>query len=409
MKDIEKMTVSEIAAEIRNYKFQKDKGYAFISYSHRDREQVYPLVLFWLRAGYNIYIDLDFERHGSDSNWADLMLSTLSSRLCRLVICFKSLHYRYSYASLLELLTTRGETVTNRHSGKPLCVDSIALETIPDDDEVPERLKETYAASFQAMSSGMGDQFLGQNRKEANLMREGLEFWLGEAKTKSLLRSTVSAEKMMGYIQDAYQAGYQDFFPQIAYLVKNWFISQDLNGNDYSLNSSMVTRFARFDEVRVEQIRENSVSLSDNGGNICPHFPLFGKESKSVPCSRTPDTSAKDVEYAPTVLLGEDEVQENAALRPKLIRRSTGEIIPLSKNQFQLGRSVVCDYQIVGNNAVGRIHAVFFVRGGTVTITDHHSKNFTFLNGEAIQPDREYPLQDGDSIRISSETFLFYQ
>lgn len=384
MKEIEIMTLNEIEEEIRSYEFQKDRGYAFISYSHRDREQVYPLILYWLRAGYNIYIDLDFERHGSDSNWADLMLSTLSSRLCRLVVCFKSTHYRYSYASLLELLTMRGETVTNRHSGKPLYVDSITLETVPEDDEIPQAFKEMYEASFHTMSSGMGDRFLDQNRKEAALLREGLEFWLDEAKTRALLRSKVSADKMMGYIQAAYQAGYQDFFPQISYLVKNWFISQDLNGNDYSVNSSIATRFARFREVRVEQVRESTVPFD---------------EAKAAEDAQTP---------SPVYFHG-GSVSEDTAFQPRLIRCSTGDIISLNKAEFQLGRSKVCDYQIVGNNAIGRIHTILFVRDGAVTVMDNHSKNLTYLNGRAIRPDCEYPLKDTDSIRISSETFLFRQ
>lgn len=485
MKDVREMTMEEITAEMRSYDCRKDRGYAFISYSHRDREQIYPLVLTWMRAGYNLYIDLDFERHGSDSNWADLMLDTLSSRLCRLAICFKSAHYRYSYAALLELLTMRGETVTNRHSGKLLPVDSVVLGMVPDDDEIPENCQELYAAAFRSMQSGMGERFLGQNRKEAALLGEGLHFWLEESRTKAVLRKAPPAEKMAGYLQDAYRAGYQDFFPQIAFLVKNWFISQDLNGNDYSLNSSLPIRLARFDEVRVERVRESLLPAfqtvaapSAGAGGFAGSQPPApaSKPAASVPASPTgichwedggwkpiaaefvrlssfpkqtapcqeiagrpagdPVPEASDpfdvfrdsqqereqelLEKAPWAAMQEAarqraemerREQQSRAPRPlpHLVRVSTGEIIQLHEGTFKLGRSITCDYQIAGNSAVGRVHAVLLVRGGRASIVDQHSKNYTLLNGRAIHPDKEYPLTEGDAIRISSETFLFHE
>ncbi len=379
MRDIKSMSVEEMAAEIRSYPFERDRGYAFVSYSHRDRALVYPLVLSWLRAGFNIYIDLDFERHGSDSNWADLMLSTLSSRLCRLGICFKSVHYRYSYASLLELLTMRGETVTNRHSGKMLYVDSVALEAVPDEDEIPERYRELYAEAFRGMSSGMGERFLGQNPKEAALLREGLEFWLSEAKTRTVLRSAITAEKMMNYIQDSYRAGHQDFYPQIAYLVKNWFISQDLNGNDYTLDSSLAIRLARFSEVRVEQVRES----------------LLPKEETWTP-RRTVSVPA---EPAPVQPMG-----------PYLVRKSSGEQIQLTRDRVLLGRDGACDYVIAENKAVSHRHALLVLTADGWTVTDQGAKNGTFVNGKRLTEGEPTPIRSGDSIRLGAkETFTFHE
>lgn len=379
MKAIREMTADEIAAEMRGYVCQKDRGYAFISYSHRDRELVYPLVLSWMRAGYNIYIDLDFERRGSDSNWADLMLSTLSSRLCRIAVCFKSMHYRYSYAALLELLTMRGEAVTSRHSGKKIGVDTVALGNIPEDDELPDALRALYASAFQDTRAGMGEHFLGQNPKEEELLLAGLRFWMEDERTKNLLGTAVTAERMLGYMQDAYQSGYQDFYPQIAYLMKTWFISQDLNGNDYSLCSSLPVRLARFDEVRVEQVRES----------------LLPPEAAFPPSLREDGDQSAPPHSQP------------ACTVPYLVRRGTGEVISLTADHFTLGRSVASSYVLRGNKAIGRIHAELLVHGTEWAVVDQNSKNGTYLNGTALMPGREYPLSDGDMIRISSETFVF--
>ena len=249
MRAIKDMTVEEMAAEIRTYEFRKDAGYAFVSYSHRDREKVYPLVLAWMRAGYNIYIDLDFERHGSDSNWVDLMSSTLSRGMCRLGICFKSVNYTYSYAALLELLTMRGSIATERHNGK-LFVDAIALEAVPAMNDIPNSRKQEYRDAFEQMSQGMGGRFLGQNKQERDTLYDGLRDWVSDSMTGR------SADKMLRILDDSYVDGYQEFYRYIAKLIKDWFASQDLNGNDYFLSSSMEIRWARFDEVKVERVRE---------------------------------------------------------------------------------------------------------------------------------------------------------
>lgn len=378
MKDIRAMTADEMAAEMRGYVCQRDRGYAFISYSHRDRALVYPLVLSWMRAGYNIYIDLDFERRGSDSNWADLMISTLCSRLCRMGVCFKSAQYRYSYAALLELLTMRGEAVTSRHSGKKIPVDTVALESIPDDDELPDALRELYASAFQETRAGMGEHFLGQNPKEAELLLAGLKFWMEDGRTKSLLGPALTAEKMLGHLRDAYQSGYQDFYPQIAYLIKIWFIAQDLNGNDYFPHSSLPVRMARFDEVRVERVRESLLAAEEE--------PLSLWEGGEEP----------PLQAAP------------GSTGPRLVRRGTGEVIALAADHFTLGRSAASSYVLQGNKAIGRIHAEFLVHGAAWSVVDQHSKNGTYLNGAALMPGVAYPLSSGDMIRISSETFVFY-
>lgn len=257
MKEIAKMTTDEIAAEIRGYEYQPEHGYAFISYSHIDRERVYPVVLSWMRAGYNIYIDLDFERHGSDQHSVAQMRSTLARNSCRLAVCFKSMHYTYSYAALLELLTIRSGNTTNRHRGKLLYVDSVTLELVPSDqDDIPASLEDMYQGYFDHLKLSMGQKFAGQNIMERDMLLAGLDDWLFhmEPGTKArLLYSRISADQLMENIEETYAEGMREFFPYIARFIKNWFDSQNLNGNDISPQADNRERFA---QVGVEQIRE---------------------------------------------------------------------------------------------------------------------------------------------------------
>ena len=56
MKNISEMTIKEIEDEIKMAKFDANENYVFVSYSHMDYKQVYPMVLRWIRKGYNIWI-----------------------------------------------------------------------------------------------------------------------------------------------------------------------------------------------------------------------------------------------------------------------------------------------------------------------------------------------------------------
>lgn len=251
MKNIKDMSIDEMTSEMRTYECQKDKGYAFISYSHRDCEKVYPLVLSWMRAGYNIYIDLDFAFHGSDSNWINLMTRALCNNQCCLAICFGSVHYTYSYASLLELLTIRSKKVTRLHN-KVLAVDYYVIGEIPmDDHAIREKYKAEYERYFQKLKQNMGDDFSAQsNQKEFDVLKKGLEDWFS-SKENPFQGDT--AEEWIDYLSEAYTNGYLHFFPMISELVKKWLMSQDLIGNYYSLDTDAEIQYERFSKQKVEK------------------------------------------------------------------------------------------------------------------------------------------------------------
>lgn len=274
------MTIHEMVQEIRTYECQQDRGYAFISYSHQDRERVYPLVLTWMRAGYNLYIDLDFARHGSDHNWIQLMTKALNNIQCRLAICFGSTHYTYSYASLLELLTMRGKSVTAHHANRPLPIDYYALEKVSlDSHELCLQLQPKYKTYFENLQADMGQHFLEQkNQKELNALQKGLTDWFASGKA---LLNDATADEWMHYLDEAYETGYLNFFPMISVLTKNWLVGQELLGNYYTPNMDVEVQYERFAKQNVEKCRnavippveqdlshcsaESLVTLAENG------------------------------------------------------------------------------------------------------------------------------------------------
>ena len=85
MKNISEMTIKEIEDEIKMAKFDANENYVFVSYSHMDYKQVYPMVLRWIRKGYNIYLDVDFENHSGNENWVESIEVCIMSACCMLL------------------------------------------------------------------------------------------------------------------------------------------------------------------------------------------------------------------------------------------------------------------------------------------------------------------------------------
>ena len=95
-------------------------------------------------------------------------------------------------------------------------------------------------------------------------------------------------------------------------------------------------------------------------------------------------------------------------LSPYLIRVRTNEEIRITKDTFRIGkeRSYV-DYFILDNPTVSRSHADIVKRGSEYFIKDNNSMNHTFMEGQQLEPNREYPLKSGTHFILSNEEFEF--
>lgn len=115
---------------------------------------------------------------------------------------------------------------------------------------------------------------------------------------------------------------------------------------------------------------------------------------------RQAEKKKQDPSEKPTVLLAQ----------PFLRRLKTGEEFFLDEGETILGRSETkAHFKIVDNDTVGRVHARVFNRMGQCFIEDNHSKNGTFLNGQRLEPERKYPLVHGDDLRLANEKLMFFQ
>jgi len=131
-------------------------------------------------------------------------------------------------------------------------------------------------------------------------------------------------------------------------------------------------------------------------------FPNAGGAS---PYTSPPgETSVLDAGAGETTVLGGGQGQSSACL----IRRKNGERININGNPFYIGkeRSKV-NYCISDNTSISRVHSSVVRKGGEFFIIDQDSTNATYVNGNKIAPGHETMLKNGDSVKLSDETFEF--
>ena len=97
-----------------------------------------------------------------------------------------------------------------------------------------------------------------------------------------------------------------------------------------------------------------------------------------------------------------------AVVYPELYRTQTGETIQINKPVFRIGkeRSYV-DYFVTNNNAVSRSHADIITRESGYFVIDLNSKNRTYINNQALAAQVETAINDGDTLRLGNEEFVF--
>lgn len=116
-----------------------------------------------------------------------------------------------------------------------------------------------------------------------------------------------------------------------------------------------------------------------------------------------------------TVLLGQEETtlleEETTLLQPqpaaRLLRRRTGELVPVLGESFRIGKDINVDYRIADNNAISRNHALILLQDGQYRLIDQKSKNHTYVNGMPVLNHEGILLNHGDVVRMADEEFEF--
>lgn len=93
---------------------------------------------------------------------------------------------------------------------------------------------------------------------------------------------------------------------------------------------------------------------------------------------------------------------------PYLTRVKTNEKVHINKPSYRIGKEKsYVDYFIGDNTAISRSHANILERGGEYYIVDTNSTNHTYVDGQMVPSNQEYPIKSGAKIRLANEDFIF--
>ena len=126
----------------------------------------------------------------------------------------------------------------------------------------------------------------------------------------------------------------------------------------------------------------------------------------------TPEKKIEDDSEANTSVLSDSEAEtsilDNPMPKARLVKKSDGSRIPVTGQQFVIGKSAQgTDYRIEGNTTISRRHAKIIFKDGIFAISDMNSKNGTFVNGKRLEPGSSVTLSPGDTVTLSDAEFVF--
>ena len=94
---------------------------------------------------------------------------------------------------------------------------------------------------------------------------------------------------------------------------------------------------------------------------------------------------------------------------PYFIRKRNGEKVIIDKEEFKVGKIPgMADYIVTDNPAISRMHAIIKKIDGAYYVCDNYSTNSTYLNGEILEPGKNYILIDGARVNFANDEFTYY-
>ena len=109
-----------------------------------------------------------------------------------------------------------------------------------------------------------------------------------------------------------------------------------------------------------------------------------------------------------TVVMFPDDDKTVLMRKSYLVRKKDGTKTVLEKPLIRIGRNRPdLEINLRGNNHIGHIHASILMSNGSYAVIDHQSVNHTYLNHQQLEPEKQYPLKNGDLVVFADEEFEF--
>ncbi len=133
-------------------------------------------------------------------------------------------------------------------------------------------------------------------------------------------------------------------------------------------------------------------------------------DKQEMPVKQEPsnagNTDILDEEVEINPLKRQEMYKKNSVPTAYLIEEATKKKYEIRKNNFIIGRSVVCDLNI-NSGIVSKEHARIVYQSGDYYLIDLKSKNFTYLNKAQIEPEELYKIENGSRIGFGNQWYIF--
>lgn len=361
--------------------------YVFVSYCHKDRDAVFPVIERLARDGYRIWYD---EGIGPGSEWPEIIAQHLSG--CTVCIAFLS-------AQSLNSHNCRREINFALMKKKPLI--TVVLEPVQ-------------------LSLGMEMQLsLAQAILKYTLPSEEafLEKLCGTGVLEPCLGAPDPDVRVLWPTDDADAAENgrtRNLFSD------QWFVrgadmppAPERDREEEARQKAEEEARQKAEEEARQRAEEEARRKAEEEARRKAEEEARRKAEEEA-CRKAEEEVQRRAEEEARRKAEEErrKAEEEARKRVShlLRREKTGEWIPISKARFVIGRSDrSADYVVRGNQSVSRTHAVLTLEDGVCRITDCHSLNHTYLNGRVLTPDQPYELHPGDAVRIYNEGFVYFE
>lgn len=153
----------------------------------------------------------------------------------------------------------------------------------------------------------------------------------------------------------------------------------------------------------VDEVRETDAADTDEG----KEYFVNERKTENKPIKGLDSVLDKKSVSVPS-LESEKKTRKRKKTTAYLIIKNTGKRVDITSERFVMGKQRnAVDYCIRGNTTVSRRHCMISEKEGLRYVKDLGSLNYTYLNGERLEEGNEYPLQDGDLLKLSDSGFEY--
>jgi len=413
--------------------YEGQERYIFVSYCHKDRAYVFPVIEQLVKDGYRVWYD---EGIDPGSEWPEIIAkhlngsaiciafitaNSLNSHNCRREINFALLKKKYFISVILEpvqmslgmemqlsssqsifkyTLSSEKEFFAKLYDAKELekCkgLPNYSIEVSTSNDYLSDN------DNFDKVRDPFSDRWFAQGDKdiiddESRKMKETARKVAEEEerrKAEEAVRKAAEEEERRKEKEDARKAAEEEERRKAEEAARKAAEDEERRKAEEAARKA-----AEDEERRKAQEAARKAAEEEERRKEEEDARKAAEDEKR---RKTEEIARKAVEEA------EKARQQGDAFIHVLKREKTGEFISINKTPFRIGRSdIMADYVIADNRSISRSHATLIVKNNDCYIIDNKSLNKTFLNENIIIPEKEYILSNNDNIRLYNERFVY--